>query len=292
MGKKKGGKKKEDEPGEAPEATPAEDGDEREFADNYPTAMPTSEAAAGSSAGEGAVDVSDEAAVTAGAAKLAIGSGGGDEPTISLSDTLVVTGTSSTRHIPSVPYCEVSSLPFEYCEFSPLFAKCKESFEKNWRTHFPQVDDTEEALAELMARLGFTGGDAASKKAQSSGKKAAPADGDAPAPPMSKKEKKAKEPSEIVIELNNRNKKKHITTIKGLEAFGVDTAAAAKVFGKRFACGSALKKGQNGQPDQIEIQGSCRDELPGVLVDKLKMSLDNIFILIDGKKTKATSEAS
>ena len=64
--------------------------------------------------------------------------------------------------------------------------------------------------------------------------------------------------------------------------------AAAKVFGKKFACGSALKKGQNGQDDQIEIQGSCRDQLPALIVDKLKMSIDNIYLLIDGKKHKAS----
>jgi hypothetical protein len=87
----------------------------------------------------------------------------------------------------------------------------------------------------------------------------------------------------------------------------------------QFACGSALKKGQDGKDEQIEIQGNYRDELPAVIVDKLKvratplhdtcahamraragrnhaqcysralrqLSLDNISILIDGKKVKA-----
>ena len=95
------------------------------------------------------------------------------------------------------------------------------------------------------------------------------------------------EAKEIVIELNNRNKKKHITVVKGLEHFHDDPAAAAKLFGKKFACGSALKKGQAGQADCIEIQGSCRDELPAFMVDKLKLNLDNIVVVIDGKKFKA-----
>ena len=90
-----------------------------------------------------------------------------------------------------------------------------------------------------------------------------------------------------MIELNNRNKKKHITVVKGLEHFGVDTAAAAKTFGKKFACGSALKKGSDGQPDSIEIQGNYRDELPALIVDKLKVSLDNIVLVVDGRKVKA-----
>ena len=44
---------------------------------------------------------------------------------------------------------------------------------------------------------------------------------------------------------------------------------------------------QAGQPDQIEIQGSCHLELPGILVDKLKMNLDDIYVVLDGKKVKA-----
>jgi density-regulated protein DRP1 len=157
-------------------------------------------------------------------------------------------------------------MPFEFCEWSPLFKKCKDNFTQNWKVHFPEVDGDDE-LAALMARLGFEGGDAASKKAQSA--KKAQSD-DAGGTPVLKS-KKEKPPPEIVIELNNRNKKKHITVVKGLEPFYADTAAAAKVFGKKFACGSALKKGQDGKDDQIEIQGSYRDELPAVMVDKLKV---------------------
>ena len=120
-------------------------------------------------------------------------------------------------------------MPFEFCEWNPLFKKCKETFAQNWSKHFPDVEGEEELL-QLMTRLGFEGGDANSKKAQSTKKAAAAEDGGAVAAPKSKKEKA---PPEVVIDLNNRNKKKHITIVKGLEAFEVDTAAAAKVFGKK-----------------------------------------------------------
>jgi density-regulated protein DRP1 len=195
----------------------------------------------------------------------------------------VVAGTAETRFIPNVAYCPVSSLPFEFCEWDPQFKKCKANFEENWKTYYPDVEGDEE-LAALMSRLGFEGGDEASRKAQKSKKEADP---DKPPQAPGKVKDKGQAVREIVIELNNRNKKKHITTVKGLEHFHDDPAAAAKLFGKRFACGSALKKGQNGQPDQIEIQGSCRDELPSVMVDKLKLSIENIVIIIDGKKHKA-----
>jgi len=212
---------------------------------------------------------------------------GDDDPT--MREDLVVKGTSETRHIASVPYCEVCSLPFEFCEWGPNFKKCKESFGQNYQKHFSGVAGDEELLA-LMTRLGFEGGDEASKKAQKAKKSAG--DGDAAAGGGGGGKKKEKAPPEIVIELNNRNKKKHITVVKGLDAFDVDTAAAAKTFGKKFACGSALKKAQDGQPESIEIQGNYRDELPALIVDKLKLKIENISILIDGKKVKAADMAS
>lgn len=211
------------------------------------------------------------------------------DATMTMRDTMVVTGTSETRHIPSVPYCEVCALPFEFCEWGPLFAKCKESFAENYKKHFPDVGNGEEELLQLMTRLGFEGGDEAAKKAQKGAKKAAAADGAPSGGGGGKKKEKA--PPEIVIELNNRNKKKHITVVKGLDAFDVDTAAAAKTFGKKFACGSALKKAQDGQPESIEIQGNYRDELPALIVDKLKLSIENISIVVDGKKVKAAEAA-
>ena len=153
------------------------------------------------------------------------------------------------------------------------------------QTQNPAVAFAADALRrDVRARLGFEGGDAASKKAQGGKKPASEDIGSGGGAPNKKKEKA---PAEIVIELNNRNKKKHITVVKGLDLHGVDTAAAAKVFGKKFACGSALKKAQDGQPETIEIQGNVRDEIAAVIVDKLKLSIDNIVVLVDGKKIKA-----
>jgi translation initiation factor 1 (eIF-1/SUI1) len=36
-----------------------------------------------------------------------------------------------------------------------------------------------------------------------------------------------------------------------LDFFDIDAAAAAKLFGKKFACGSAFQKGKNGGADQV-----------------------------------------
>ena len=56
----------------------------------------------------------------------------------------------------------------------------------------------------------------------------------------------------------------------------------------QFACGSSLKKAQDGQPESIEIQGNYRDELPTVIVEKLKLSRELIVVVVDGKRMKAT----
>ena len=37
-------------------------------------------------------------------------------------------------------------MPFEYCEWNPLFKKCKANFEANYAKHFPEVEG-DEALA-------------------------------------------------------------------------------------------------------------------------------------------------
>ena len=65
----------------------------------------------------------------------------------------------------------MSGLPFEYCEFVPEFPKCKEWFQQNYQSFYPEVSEEAE-LTELMTRLGFEGEpDANAKKAQSSKKK-------------------------------------------------------------------------------------------------------------------------
>ncbi|EOD07911.1 hypothetical protein EMIHUDRAFT_438426 [Emiliania huxleyi CCMP1516] len=172
-------------------------------------------------------------------------------------------------------------------------------------------------LAALMAKLGLSGElDDHAKRSQKAGKKTA-ADAPPPAAAASpggggggeaggaggggeapggeggggggKAGKKAKAASRaVVIEVNTRNKRKHITVVKGLEGFEVDLAAAAKAFGKKFACGSALQRGKGGQQDQIEIQGDAADALPAFIASKHKIALSDIFVVVDGKKVPAS----
>lgn len=56
-----------------------------------------------------------------------------------------------------------------------------------------------------------------------------------------------------MIDVNTRNKKKMITTVTGLELFGVKLQEASKLFGKKFACGCSVTKSAIGT-DQIDMQ--------------------------------------
>lgn len=186
-------------------------------------------------------------------------------------------GERPTTRVVKVAYCPITTMPHEYSEFDPQFEESKKRFQAEYQQHFPEVVD-EEALSTLMLRLGFEGEvDAAAKKAQS-GKKPK-AEGEAAGG-------KKKPPAQVVIELTSRNKKKHITCVRGLEAFGVDMSDAAKPMGKKFASGSAFQKGKHGQPDQIEIQGNFIEELPAFLLSKFKIPEEACKIVDSSKGGK------
>ena len=185
----------------------------------------------------------------------------------------------------------VCSMPSEYCEWDPSFKKCQVWFAANYKDLYPDV--AEDGLVELMTELGLEGEtDDAAKKAQNAKKKPdAPEGAPAAEQQVSAKEKKKDASRQVVIELEKGKGKKKLTVVRGMEAFGLDAAAAAKMFGKKFACGSALQKGKNGKPDQIEVQGSCQEELPQFIVDKFKeITLEDIYLVLDGKKVKASEE--
>ena len=286
------------------------------------------------------VDVSDDKSPAASAAASS-GETSADAPTIS--DSIQVAGCQETRHIEKVPYCAVCSMPYEFCEWTPLFPKCKEALATTYKDHFPEVDDLEALMGKLwiaddkakraQKSKGGGGGaaapvppaaDAAAKPAgEGAAADGAAAGGEAAPAPPPKKDKKAKAEPEIVIELNNRNKKKHITIIKvrgiwmrlppalaaadaadaadaaplsrllhaylaslrfptlilffpllpalpapqitapqGLEHFVDDAPAAAKLFGKKFACGSAYKRERRARRTALRSRAraamSCR----------------------------------
>src|SRR6516164_3515772 len=93
--------------------------------------------------------------------------------------------------------------------------------------------------------------------------------------------------TKVFIKRIERNKRKHITSIQGLEAFGVDLKKAAKQFAGKFATGSSVTKNPQGQ-EEIVVQGDVSDEIVemieaglGVLKD---IPVDSVKIVEEKKK--------
>ena len=58
---------------------------------------------------------------------------------------------------------------------------------------------------------------------------------------------------QVTIERATRNKRKCVTTVIGLDQFGVKLADASKKFGKKFACGASVTKDASNK-EQIDVQ--------------------------------------
>ena len=155
-----------------------------------------------------------------------------------------------------------SGLPAEYCEYLPKgeFKKAlpwlAKTFDAAWlRAHCGRYEgllgDVLEGVEGAMADLEL---DASQEKKKDKEKKE-----------KSGKKKKDKKP-EIVLERSVRNKRKCITTVKGLDQFGVKLGEAAKLMGKKFACGASVVKEAMGET--IDIQGDFQLETAELILQK------------------------
>ena len=83
-----------------------------------------------------------------------------------------------------------------------------------------------------------------------------------------------------------RNKRKYVTSISGLEAFGLDLKKVSKDFGKKFATGSSVTKTPSGG-EEIVVQGDVSDEIFDYLVENYEgngLTDDNVECVEDKKK--------
>ncbi|XP_040369442.1 density-regulated protein isoform X3 [Rosa chinensis] len=167
-----------------------------------------------------------------------------------------------------VLYCAVCSLPAEYCEFGPDFEKCKPWLVQNAPELYPDLvrDATAKEADRVADQLNATGisfgsGDGAT--ASSGGGTSAPKE-EVKRLPGGKVKKKEK--LEVIIEKVTRNKRKCITTVKGLELFGVKLSDASKKLGKKFATGASVVKGPT-EKDQIDVQGDIFYDIVEFITD-------------------------
>jgi density-regulated protein DRP1 len=81
-------------------------------------------------------------------------------------------------------------------------------------------------------------------------------------------------------------KRKYVTAVQGLEAFGLDIKKVAKDFGKKFATGSSVTKLPGGG-EEITVQGDLSDDIFDFLTQNYKnVPEDNVELIEDKKKKK------
>ena len=176
-----------------------------------------------------------------------------------------------------VEYDPITGVPSEFNEFLP---KDSEEY-KRWKAA-QAGGGPEGAIAALSLADGGGGASAAAPEAAA----AASAEGTEKKLPGGKTKKKNK--PQVVLETNTRNKKKCVTTIHGLDTFGVKLSEAAKMLGKKFACGASVVKTASGT-EQIDMQGEFVQPLADVLLKTYgashKLGKPDLYYVVDKKKT-------
>ncbi|KZT34699.1 density-regulated protein DRP1 [Sistotremastrum suecicum HHB10207 ss-3] len=176
----------------------------------------------------------------------------------------------------------VCSFPPEFCEFGSSLTRCKAWLHEEHPDLFDKYY-SEDALVEKTALLST---EAATKLEKDTAKKEAKAEAKARAEEERKKEAK------VIVKRIERNKRKYVTSISGLEAFGIDLKKAAKLFAQKFATGASVTKTVTGG-EEIVVQGDVSDEIVDMFEEANESSKesalkgvpeDNIEVVEEKKK--------
>ena len=92
----------------------------------------------------------------------------------------------------------------------------------------------------------------------------------------------------MTIKRIERNKRKYVTAVSGLEAFGLDLKKVSKDFGKKFATGSSVTKLPSGG-EEIVVQGDVSDEIEEFLLEKYSEIPEDNIELVEVKKKGAAA---
>jgi density-regulated protein DRP1 len=165
----------------------------------------------------------------------------------------------------AVEYCPIDGLPPDFCQYGPSWEKAKPWCMEHYPHYYPELssvslDDAKKKAAEAL--------DKAKVKELPGGKK-----------------QREKSP-EVTIKKMTRGGRKCVTSVGGLDAFGVKLDEAAKKFKKKFACGASVVKGEHGSPDTVDIQGDYEEEVEQMLVDEYKVPSAKISNVDGGTKKK------
>ncbi|KAG5657087.1 hypothetical protein KAF25_001676 [Fusarium avenaceum] len=180
----------------------------------------------------------------------------------------------------NVTYCGVCTLPPEYCEYGGTAKKCREWLEKNEPELYSRIWSPE-ALEAATASLSVEAQKRAAKDAQKKTAKAEAAEA---------KHADMLAKSVITIKRIERNKKKYVTAVIGLELFDLDLKKVSKDLGKKFATGSSVTKLPSGG-EEIVVQGDVSIELQEFLLEKYKQIPEDHIELVEDKKKKKGATA-
>lgn len=101
------------------------------------------------------------------------------------------------------------------------------------------------------------------------------------------RESERKAAAKVLIKRVERNKRKYVTVVSGLEEHGLDLKKIAKELGKKFATGSSVTKTASGG-EEITVQGDVSDDVYDWLTERYEdIPEDNIDCIEDKKKKGA-----
>ena len=101
------------------------------------------------------------------------------------------------------------------------------------------------------------------------------------------RDQERKAAAKIQIKRVERNKRKFVTVVSGLEPHGLDNKKVAKELGKKLATGSSVTKATGGVPgEEITVQGDVSDDIMDWLLETYPSQVpeDNIELVEDKKK--------
>ncbi|KAE8445900.1 Translation machinery-associated protein 22 [Mollisiaceae sp. DMI_Dod_QoI] len=93
--------------------------------------------------------------------------------------------------------------------------------------------------------------------------------------------------SKVIIKRVERNKRKFVTTVTGLENFGLENKKVAKDLGKKFATGASVTKVPSGG-EEIVVQGDVSEEIEEFFLEKFPVIPEDNIELVEDKKKKGS----
>ncbi|EQC28519.1 hypothetical protein SDRG_13847 [Saprolegnia diclina VS20] len=172
-----------------------------------------------------------------------------------------------------IVYCPIDNLPPDYCEYGPMFNECKPWLVEHCPNLFIQkysrtISELVEVEAQIAAGVeGITLEAEGSKSVKKKKQKAA---------------EEGKRGGKVFVERFQRQKKKFVTVIAGLDEYDLNLKDISKRMGKKFACSATVVKLDSGK-SQVQLQGDVQHDLPIWLVEEFSIPEEAIFFLEKGK---------